>query len=94
MREPFSAPFYLARQSETTGPSQTAAAIPDVPGAAPPAADPGLPRLRSVREVAALFGRSPRTIRGWAQDGRLKSVRVGSAVFFKTEDIEAVLANT
>jgi predicted site-specific integrase-resolvase len=52
---------------------------------------PSLPRLLSARQVATIFDRSERTIRGWVRAGYLKPVRVGRAVFFRAEDIAALL---
>lgn len=51
-----------------------------------------LPRLYSVRDVCAIFNRSPRTIRTWCQSGRLRPVYVGRSVFFRAKDIEELLA--
>jgi excisionase family DNA binding protein len=85
-------PVAAARPSdEAMAPVAAEAAAGD---GAPPsamAAVPVLPRLLSVQEVAVLFGRNTRTIRGWAQDGRLKAVRVGRSVFFKYSDVKLLI---
>jgi predicted site-specific integrase-resolvase len=52
---------------------------------------PLLPRLLSARQVATIFDRSERTIRSWVRAGHLKPLRVGRAVFFRAEDIAALL---
>ena len=75
--------------------------VPPTPaGAAPPAnprhgaaapADLPLPRLYSVEDVCRIFDRSSRTIRAWCRAGHLSPIRVGKAVFFKTEDIDTIL---
>ena len=52
---------------------------------------PTLPQLYSVEDVCMIFDRSPRTIRAWCRSGHLSPVRVGKAVFFKSEDIDAIL---
>jgi excisionase family DNA binding protein len=44
----------------------------------------------TTREVAALFARSPRTIRNWVRAGHLHPVRIGGAVFFRPEEVEAL----
>ncbi len=47
--------------------------------------------LMSTNDVAELFDRSPRTIRQWVQRGLLTPVRVGGAVFFRRDDIDAMV---
>lgn len=47
--------------------------------------------LMTVQEVALIFRRSDRTIRTWVRDGRLRPIRVGRSVFFRREDVEALL---
>lgn len=49
----------------------------------------------TVGQVAALFEVSPRTIRDWAENGHLPSLRVGSRGHrrFRREDVEKVLAD-
>ena len=65
---------------------------------APPPAEPAvardqppLPTLLSSKQVGAVFGRSDRTVRNWVRTGHLRPVRVGRAVFFRAEDIAALL---
>ena len=47
-----------------------------------------LPRFYSVAELAEIFGRSRRSIRGWLQSGKLPCVRIGNARFVAAETIE------
>jgi excisionase family DNA binding protein len=51
-----------------------------------------LPEVYSVAEVAELFGRQPRTVRGWIADGRLPCVRIGRAVFVPEPALRALFA--
>ena len=55
------------------------------------AAGEPLPHLLSVAEVCAIFRRSERTLRDWADRGLLKRVEIGGAVFFRQDDIRALL---
>ena len=55
-------------------------------------ATPGGSTLLTTAQVAARFGRCPRTIRNWVRAGHLHPVRIGGAVFFHDEDVER-LAN-
>ena len=57
---------------------------------ADPTVEP-LPHLLSVAEVCAIFRRSERTLRDWADRGLLKRVEIGGAVFFRQDDIRALL---
>ncbi len=50
-----------------------------------------MPALLSAAQVARIFGRSERTIRNWVRAGHLRPVRVGRAVFFRADDIHALL---
>jgi excisionase family DNA binding protein len=52
-----------------------------------------LPRLLSTAEVAAIFRRSKRTIRNWTQRGYLRPVRVGRSLFFRKDDVRALVAD-
>lgn len=54
--------------------------------------DGALPRLLSTADVTAVFDRSDRTIRNWIRQGHLQPVRVGGAVFFRENDIRALLS--
>ena len=51
-----------------------------------------LPRLHSVAEVATMFGRAPRTIRGWIARGLLKATKIGNSVFISPAQIDALVA--
>jgi excisionase family DNA binding protein len=50
-----------------------------------------MPVLLSAAQVARIFGRSERTIRNWVRAGHLRPVRVGRSVFFRADDIHALL---
>jgi excisionase family DNA binding protein len=46
--------------------------------------------LWNIKEAAARLGRSQRTVRKWAKDGRLTHVRLdGGALAFDPEDVQA-----
>ena len=65
----------------------------DVPPLAPPGQSPAaLPELLSVSEVARRFRRCERSIRRWCRAGRLVPVRIGRSLFFRSDDIRALLA--
>ncbi|MGC9271372.1 helix-turn-helix domain-containing protein [Acidiphilium sp.] len=49
-------------------------------------------RLLAVREVADLFGRSPRTVRGWIADGRLPVLRIGRTPFVPESALDRMIA--
>lgn len=50
-----------------------------------------MPALLSAAQVARIFGRSQRTLRNWVRAGHLRPVRVGRSVFFRADDIHALL---
>ncbi|MFC7477903.1 helix-turn-helix domain-containing protein [Dankookia sp. GCM10030260] len=52
-----------------------------------------LPRLLSAAEVAVVFNRSERAIRAWTQRGYLRPVRVGRSLFFREDDVRALVAD-
>jgi hypothetical protein len=51
-----------------------------------------LPRMRTIAEVATMFGRAPRTIRGWIARGLLKATKIGNSVFISPAQIDALVA--
>ena len=51
-----------------------------------------LPVLLSVPDVCRLFRRSERAIRDWVRRGHLTPVRIGRSVFFREDDLRAVIA--
>jgi excisionase family DNA binding protein len=54
-----------------------------------------LPSLLTANEVAEEFRLDPETIRRWARDGQIKSIRLPSGLYrFRREDIEAMLATS
>ena len=68
--------------------------MPDVPPSAPPGQSPAaLPELLSAADVARRFGRCERSIRRWCRAGRLVPVRIGRSLFFRSDDIRALLAS-
>ncbi len=50
-----------------------------------------LPRYYSIAEVAATFGRKPRTIRHWIATRRLKAIKIGNAVFVSEAQLIALM---
>ena len=52
-----------------------------------------LPTMLSTAEIAAAFGRSPRTIRRWVERRYLVPVRIGGAVFFRVEDVRRLISD-
>jgi excisionase family DNA binding protein len=54
----------------------------------------GLNPFMSIIEVAAMFGRSPRTIRWWLAEGRLPHVRIGGAKFIPRVAIERLICGS
>ncbi len=54
--------------------------------AAPPTAE----GLLTARRVAALLGRTCRTLRNWERRGWLRPVRIGRGIFYRPHDIEAL----
>ena len=50
------------------------------------------PPLMTIREVARLFRKTPRTIWNWAHKKKLlKPVRVGAAVYFHRADVKKLM---
>jgi Helix-turn-helix domain len=58
---------------------------------AAPVPQPPRPEVYSLREVAAIFGRTERTIRSWVKAGHLQRGGFGNALFFSRAAIEALL---
>jgi hypothetical protein len=58
---------------------------------AAPVPRPARPEVYSLREVAAIFGRTERTIRSWVKAGHLQRGGFGRTVFFSRAAIEALL---
>jgi len=58
---------------------------------APGLATSAMPALLSTRKVAAYFSRDERTIRRWVQTGLLTPIRIGKAVYFRADDIQAAI---
>ena len=81
-------------------PPRTLPATPELlPGDAvdaPPSApdrSPGssLPKLLTAAEVAAVFRRSERALRDWMRRGYLAPLRVGRSLYFREEEVRALL---
>jgi hypothetical protein len=49
--------------------------------------------LLTIGQAAALFHRTPRTLRNWRQRGWLRAVRIGGGLYFRAAEIEALLAD-
>lgn len=49
-------------------------------------------RLLTPDEVAKLLAVSKRSVRRWTTEGRIKSIRVGRYVRYRTEDIQHVMS--
>lgn len=47
--------------------------------------------MYSMAEVAAMFGRRPRTIRSWIARGLLNTVKIGNAVFIPQAQVDALM---
>lgn len=64
---------------------------------APPSIPDGaavrIPTMLSTAEIAAAFGRSPRSMRRWVERGHLVPVRIGGAVFFRVEDVRRLISD-
>jgi hypothetical protein len=62
-----------------------------------PSEDPipasSIPDLLSSAEVEQIFGRSARTLRRWEQSGHLVPIPVGSAKFYRAEDVRRLIAD-
>lgn len=52
-----------------------------------------LPELMSITDVAKHFGRTPRTLREWERRGYLVPVRVGRSVYYRCDDVFALISN-
>jgi len=59
-----------------------------------PAASTAEPALLSAAEVAAMFGRTPRTLFNWERAGVLMPLRIRRRRYYSVAQIEALLAPT
>jgi len=48
--------------------------------------------LLTTEDVCILFRRTPRSIRRWVQAGHLRPIRLGRAIFFDPDQIQALIA--
>ncbi len=55
-----------------------------------PSSAPHSPLL-TTEDVCVLFRRTPRSIRRWVQAGHLRPIRVGGAIFFDPDQIQALI---
>jgi excisionase family DNA binding protein len=46
-----------------------------------------------LEEAAAMIAVAPRTLRKWASEGRIRSVKLGSRLLFRVADLEQLLKN-
>ena len=79
------APPATADFSHPDGAADTTPSAPDRSPAA------SLPKLLTAAEVAAVFRRSERALRDWVRRGYLAPLRVGRAVYFREEEVRALL---
>ena len=68
--------------------SDNNAADPDRPAENRPGS---LPQMLTVKDLEEVFSRSPRTLRNWVRAGHLHPVKIGGSVFFRLEDVLAML---
>ncbi len=59
---------------------------------APDTSRHGRPKLLTVAEVAAFFGRTERTVRNWRSRGLLRASRIGRSIFFIEDEVMALLS--
>jgi hypothetical protein len=52
------------------------------------AADPLAQRFFTLFTAGKIFGKSPRTMRWWADTGRIRSVKIGASRFITAAEIE------
>lgn len=50
-------------------------------------------KLLNSRDVQKHFGISKLTLQNWRNAGTIKFTKIGNKVFYKTEDIEALITN-
>jgi len=95
-KTPFSSPSQLAadkKSPEAASVARERSSRSSVRLTMPEAASP--PRLTQrfhVAEVAESFGVKPRTVRSWIEKGLLEREKVGSSVFIRADQIEAMLS--
>ena len=83
-----------ARMSAARGPTDMATPLARHQGTAElGSAVPGLAisPLLSAAEVGAIFNRGARTIRRWIRAGHLRPVRIGSALFFRADEVRRLV---
>jgi hypothetical protein len=52
-----------------------------------------VPEVLTIAKVAAMFGRKPRTVRGWIADGLLPHLKIGRSVFVPADALAEMVAN-
>ena len=55
-----------------------------------PAPDRKLPRFYTYAQTAAVFGKSPRTIRAWVKSGHIHAIKIGNARLIAETEIRRV----
>lgn len=50
------------------------------------------PLAVGLEQAAAMIGPAPRTLRKWAAEGRLPSIKLGGRLLFRVADLEKFLA--
>ncbi|NNM57538.1 MAG: helix-turn-helix domain-containing protein [Acidocella sp.] len=53
-----------------------------------PATDPLAQRFFTLSQAGKIFGKTPRTMRWWADTGRVRTVKIGAARFITEAEIE------
>jgi hypothetical protein len=81
--KPFEALEYLAPGSNT-GPDL------DAPEPAQ-AADPMAQRFFNLSQAGKIFGKTPRTMRWWADTGRVRTIKIGASRFITEAEIQRLL---
>jgi excisionase family DNA binding protein len=52
-----------------------------------------VPEVFTIAEVAEMFGRKPRTVRGWIADGLLPHLKIGRSVFVPADALAKMVEN-
>ena len=81
-------PRALPATQDLPFPGDAADSLPAASDRSPTAS---LPKLLTAAEVAAMFRRSERALRDWVRRGYLVPVRVGRSIYFREEEVRALL---
>jgi hypothetical protein len=85
-----STPTVLAGVFEPLNPLEPGYLDPDAAEFSQPVA-PTAQLFFSLFQVARIFGKSPRTMRWWADTGRIRTIKIGSARFITKAEIQRLL---